>query len=198
MSPKAFTETEKELVREKLIDAAGGFLSTTGIKKTTVEQLAKAASISKGAFYSFYQSKELLFMDALDREQESIHQAVIDGITSAPDRRSGFVSAIAWIYRDSIAKPWLLNFSSEEYELLLRRIPKECMAQHIELDDASAKRMMQSLGEGLSIQPALLSATLRMLFFGVLHRGEVGEEWADAAFMLMVDALADRLFGGTA
>jgi len=195
MSPRAFTETEKLVVRENLIQAATRYLSTTGIRKTSVEELAKAVNISKGAFYSFYESKELLFLDALEREQQKLHDAVIEGILGDRDRRRGFVTAIGRVYRDFVAKPWLLGFTPQDYGALLRRIPMDRIRRHIELDDDSARRMRDALGEGIHIEPELLSAALRMLFFGVLHRGEVGENLTDAAFELLIEALADRLFG---
>jgi AcrR family transcriptional regulator len=43
-----------------------------GIRKTNVEELTEAAGISKGAFYSFYPSKEELFMDILEEIEEEV------------------------------------------------------------------------------------------------------------------------------
>lgn len=194
MSPKAFTNQEKDLVRGKLLDAAERFLSTTGIKKTSVEQLAQAAGISKGAFYLFFESKELLFLDALEREQAHIHAIILQRMAEASSKRQGFTAAVMEMYRGFIAKPWLLAFTGEDYELLLRRIPPERIAWHIELDDASTRRLQQMMGDGLGIDPELLSAALRLLFLGALHRREVGEQLADGAFELMIEALADRIF----
>jgi AcrR family transcriptional regulator len=194
MSPRAFTNRERELVHCRLIDAAERFLATTGIRKTSVEELARAAGISKGAFYQFYAGKELLFLDALEREQARIHDEILNRVASCASRREGFVSAVLQMYRDFVAKPWLLAFTGEDYEVLLRRIPPDRIRQHIELDDASALSLQRMLGEGLAVEPELLSAALRMLFLGVLHRREVGEAWADRAFEFMVEAVACRIF----
>ncbi len=194
MSPKPFTPNEKDLVRSKLLDAAERFLATTGLRKTTVDELARAAGISKGAFYLFFESKELLFLDALEREQARIHEAILARVAGAASKRQGFTAAVMEMYRGFVAKPWLLALAGEDYELLLRRIPPERIAAHIELDDASTRRLQALMGEGLGIEPELLSAALRMLFLGVLHRREVGEELADRAFELTVQALAEKVF----
>lgn len=194
MSPKPFTPNEKDLVRLRLLDAAERFLATTGLRKTTVDELARAAGISKGAFYLFFESKELLFLDALEREQARIHGAILARVAGAASKRQGFTAAVMEMYRGFVAKPWLLALAGEDYELLLRRIPPERIAAHIELDDASTRRLQALMGEGLGIEPELLSAVLRMLFLGVLHRREVGEELADRAFELTVQALADKVF----
>lgn len=195
MSPKPFSAQEKEIVREKLIGAAERCLASAGIRKTSVEELARAAGISKGAFYLFYGSKELLFLDALEREQARIHDAILARVKSAPTGKEGFVSAVVTMYRDFAAKPWLLSLAGEDYELLLRRVPQERIAQHIALDDASTRRLGALIGRGMGVAPELLSAALRMLFLGVLHRKEVGEALADEAFAFVVGAVADRIFG---
>jgi AcrR family transcriptional regulator len=194
MSPKAFTDKEKELVRQKLMDAADRCLSTTGIRKTSVEELAKAAGISKGAFYLFYETKELLFLDALEREQERMHEAIIGQVAGSASKREGFVTAIMQMYRDFTAKPWLLVFAQEDYELLLRRIPQERIERHIALDDASTGRLRQLLGDMPGFNTEVVSAALRMFFMGLLHRREVGEELIDGAFEFLVQAVADRIF----
>jgi AcrR family transcriptional regulator len=193
MSPRAFSAEEKERVRERLIAAAERFLGSTGIRKTTVEDLAKAAGISKGAFYLFYESKEILFMDALDRAQQIIHDNMIERIRQCPNKREGFADVVTAMYRDFMSKPYLVALAGEEYEALLNRIPQERIAAHIAADDASSRRFCEELGASDDVSPELLSATLRMLFLGLLHRDEVGE-LADEAFEFSLRALADKLF----
>lgn len=194
MSPKPFTTQEKEMVKTKLIDAAEKSLAAAGIRKTSVDELARAAGISKGAFYLFYASKELLFLDALEREQARIHEAILERVAGARSPREGFVTAVVQMYRDFIAKPWLLSLAGEDYEILLRRIPQERILQHIELDDASTRRLQALLGERANLRPEVLSAALRVLFMGILHRREIGEEQTDTAFEFLVEAVADRMF----
>ncbi len=192
MSPKAFTEDEKKIVRSKLIEAAMKFLSTTGIKKTTVEELAKAAGISKGAFYMFYESKELLFLDALEEEQTKIHETIITSMQRYENKKEGFVTVISEMYRHFMSNTWILSLTNDEYEILLRRLPKERIAAHIALDDASTKRMTQVIA-GVNIDSELVSAIMRMLFMCTFHRNEVGP-LADDAFLFMLQAVADKIF----
>lgn len=195
MSPRAFTIEEKERTRERLIAAAQRFLGTSGIKKTTVEDLAKAAGISKGAFYLFYDSKEILFMDALSSTQAVIHDTMIQRLRQCPEKLKGFVDVTMAMYKDFMAKPYLLTISGEEYESLLMRVPQEKIAEHIAEDDASSKRFCEELGLSDKISPELLSAILRMLFLGVLHRSEIGA-LADDAFEFALTSVAEKLFKG--
>lgn len=57
----AFTDEQNEQIRNDLIREARRCGITIGMRKTSVEQLAEAVGISKGSFYKFFDSKELLF-----------------------------------------------------------------------------------------------------------------------------------------
>ena len=54
--PKGFTGREKELIRARLIKEGYKQFSAHGLKKTSIEELAEAAKISKGAFFLFFES----------------------------------------------------------------------------------------------------------------------------------------------
>ena len=62
--PVAFTEEQQAEIRKKLYDAAKNMVIDTPYHAIKVEELTKAAGISKGAFYKFYPAKEfcVLFM----------------------------------------------------------------------------------------------------------------------------------------
>ena len=56
----AFTDEEKKIIRKKLERAAKECLQRYGVRKTTVDQMVAMADISKGSFYSFYSSKNIM------------------------------------------------------------------------------------------------------------------------------------------
>ena len=62
----AFTEEQNETIRRDLIREARCCGVTVGMRKTSVEQLTEAVGISKGSFYKFFDSKELLFFAVLE------------------------------------------------------------------------------------------------------------------------------------
>ena len=57
----AFSEEKNEIIRQELLAEARRCAVTLGMRKTSVEQLTEAAGVSKGSFYKFFDSKELLF-----------------------------------------------------------------------------------------------------------------------------------------
>ena len=59
----------REQVRERLVRAAAEVLSETGFE-ASVEEITERAGFSRGAFYSNYERKEELFLEALRRRTE--------------------------------------------------------------------------------------------------------------------------------
>ena len=62
----AFTDEQNEQIRKDLIREAQHCGITIGMRKTSVEQLTNSVGISKGSFYKFFDSKELLFFAVLE------------------------------------------------------------------------------------------------------------------------------------
>lgn len=62
----AFTDEQNEQIRNDLIREARRCGITIGMRKTSVEQLTNSVGISKGSFYKFFDSKELLFFAVLE------------------------------------------------------------------------------------------------------------------------------------
>ena len=70
--PKAFTTEEKKIIKNDIIKKGIEFFGTYGLKKTNIEDITNAVGIAKGSFYSFYNSKEELFLDVLGHTEEEI------------------------------------------------------------------------------------------------------------------------------
>ena len=66
----AFSAEENAAIRETLLREARRCAVTLGLRKTSVEQLTEAAGISKGLFYKYFASKELLFFEVLEDIQD--------------------------------------------------------------------------------------------------------------------------------
>jgi len=63
MAPRALTEQERNAYKEKLLSTAEKLLLAKGIRGVSVDDITKAAGISKGSFYQHYASKESLLLD---------------------------------------------------------------------------------------------------------------------------------------
>ena len=70
--PKIFTEEKRHIIRKQLRTAGLELFGRYGLFHTTVDMLVNACMIAKGSFYSFYPSKEMLYLDCLETISDRI------------------------------------------------------------------------------------------------------------------------------
>ena len=85
--PTAFTEEERAVLTEALLECAAQLVREQSARKITVEQLTSSVGISKGAFYLFYPSKEHLFYVQLRRMHIKLYAPALQLL----ERPQGFV-----------------------------------------------------------------------------------------------------------
>jgi AcrR family transcriptional regulator len=197
--PRSFSPRERDIIRARLLDAAGEFLATQGIRKTSVEELARAAGISKGAFYIFFSSKEQLFFRVVKRFEEQfratmLRDAVQDG-RPPKSRLAHLLTTALSAWRDS---PLSSHLGREEYDYLLRALPAEEVEAHLLDDEAFADRLVAELNrEEIVVRttPRLFTGLVRALFLLSLHQDEFGpggsQEVMDAMIEMMAGYLVD-------
>ena len=165
-----------------------------GIRRTTVEDLANAAGISKGAFYRFFESKEALFL-ALTDEYEQRMQAEIEAAVRSDPERGIDVLLDAALYAIE-RNPFLAVAMSEEGARLLRtRTPAEQRA-YLERDERLVGRVLgvlEDAGVRPTVTPSVLLALLRSLFMLGAHRAEVGDSLAQELATWLIPTLRRAL-----
>ncbi len=190
-----FTEKEKERVRKALKQAASDCISTVGMRGATVDRLAKSAGISKGAFYEFYDTKELLFFEVLEDWHGALYRAAMDVLTNRTDL-GGSERAAAAIMRicGILQEHSLIGFVENDLPLLLRKIPTEVLNEHYHGDDVHIRDIIRQSGLRLKQPPEVACAAVRAIFLSLQNRSQVGECFP-AVLELMVRGVCDRLVG---
>jgi AcrR family transcriptional regulator len=198
--PRGFTEHERELIRERLLEQGYRQFSAYGLKKTTVDEIATAVGISKGAFYSFYKSKEALFIDVVEEKAEKRFRqeilAAIDLPGSSPRARLLTVLKKALSLFKTI--PMLQFFTGSDYDLLFRRIPPEKLQQHIDSDLAFFDQFItrcQQAGLPIRVRPEEISALLYALVLGIVHEDDWGVSPLGGAIDVLLELIAAFCLG---
>ena len=189
--PKGFTEHEKELIRKRLLQQGYQQFSTYGLKRTSIEDLAKAAKISKGAFYLFYESKEALFMDVVEEAEMRVRQEILAVIDlPGPSPRAHLFAVLKKAFTLFEAIPILQFFTGSDYDLLFRRIPAEILQEHLASDRMFFEEMItrcQNAGIPIRAQPEQITGLLYPLVLTILHK----DDWAWSNFTGSVDLLLE-------
>ncbi|HSV55993.1 MAG TPA: TetR/AcrR family transcriptional regulator [Magnetospirillaceae bacterium] len=135
--PAGFSEREREAIRRKLRSAALNALARGGLAAASVSELAEEADIAKGSFYSFYSTKEHLFMEALETiedEYRSRFAAAAAGPGSPAERLE---RAFAAAFEMAASEPTLRHLDTRTLERLARALPPGRVEEH-EARDAEA------------------------------------------------------------
>src|SRR4051794_38420909 len=200
--PRGFTDTEKQAIQEQLMQAARERFARYGLRKTSVEELARAAGVSKGAFYLFYGSKEELYFDVMEQVESEIQDDLLEAV-----RRSGEPSLESFkrFIADALGilktHPFFSGVADEDYQYLLRSIPPERLQRGISEDEAFAARLVaawEDKGLHISQEPGMVSAVLRALVFVSLHSADFQSDVYPQMMDLLVDGAAERLVTGSA
>ncbi|MBR4081926.1 MAG: TetR/AcrR family transcriptional regulator [Clostridia bacterium] len=188
-----FTPAECEQITLRLREAARSHAVREGMIKTTVDDLASDASISKGAFYRFYASKELLFLDMLDHWQREIFakgQQVLDSNAQLPMQER---TALAFrTVLQSILKNPLEKFFVRDLPVLLRRVPRAVLEKHYRSEEQFLVDVINAIGVKLCVPPQTAAAAIHILALSIGHADQVGPSYADGLNAL-VDAACHRL-----
>ena len=172
----AFTEEQNETIRRDLIREARCCGVTVGMRKTSVEQLTEAVGISKGSFYKFFDSKELLFFAVLEdihtecfaAAQKSLQEnAAID---PASRTAAAILAACRWL---SGTKAFV--FIENDAEFLLHRLPEEVKTAHYHDDETHIRLLLEKYDLVPNRGISLAAATVRGLILTVSHKEQIGE-----------------------
>lgn len=188
-----FSKEEQRRIRAGLAAAALRHAQAEGMKHTTVERLAREAGISKGAFYRFYDSKELLFLDMLEQWYQGVEEvaraAYGQNIGLPVSRRSALMlrDVVQWM----TASP-LSRFMRDDVPLLLRRLPQKTLEQHYTGEDEFILRLLRWAQIPLRVSEGVAVAIIRMLVMSIIYSDDIGPQYR-AALSALIDSACSQL-----
>ena len=190
----AFTSEEKEVIRKKLHKVAKECLQRYGVKKTTVDQIAVMVDISKGSFYNFYSSKEMLFFAVLEEYQIDVTNHLTEQLgMETKIYTNRLVELLYDFYQDFRYSFMYTIFKNHEMELLLRKLPKEVITNHHLIDDRMVKKIVSRINIRENVSVEIVSALFRTVAMTILHIEEIGEKQFDTTLKLVIQGVVEQI-----
>lgn len=190
----AFTDEEKKIIRKKLQKVARECLQRYGVRKTTVDQMVAMADISKGSFYNFYSSKEMLFFTVLEEYQIDIMNRLAEQLEQKNQINADqFVKLLYDFYQDFRYSFVLTIFKNHEMELLIRKLPKEVIETHHLLDDRLVEKIVSRINIRETVSVEIVSALFRTIAMSILHIEEIGEKQFDMTLKLLIQGIVGQI-----
>ncbi len=195
--PKAFSESERERIRERMIEAGKLAINARGIKGVVIDDIAREGGISKGSFYSFFPSREDFILSVLESWEKKYRAPLLAEVNAGggtPKERLErfFLSALEIFDRE----PGLAKLGMNEMALLIERLPPERVKAH-QAEDARAvsSTLADWVQRGLISEVDLpgLSGVLNSLFAIAIHRKDYPAGTYEPTVRLIAEGLAMRL-----
>lgn len=194
--PKGFSEDERATIRNNLLAHGRARLVAVGMSKISVEELAHAAHISKGAFYQFFPSKEALFITLFEEAEancdDALRALVVQSGGTAHQRLGHFLRQSLIIIRH---EPLLGHFTRSDLETLLQGASPDLLQRNLSSDAMFYDELIELWrrnGIELACSPVELSGIVQMLYVASLYADDF-EAHYHAAIDFMIEAVVDRL-----
>ena len=194
--PKSYSEQEREYIRKRLKEEAAECLARYGVRRTTVDEIVKRVNIPKGTFYLFYKSKELLLFEVIQEQHEVIsrelYQAISD-IAAGAFSTEKLTDVIFEFYKTTERMLILRLLDAGEVEVLVRKLPREVVEEHLQDDTDMIEKMLALLPVKKEVDIKVISAAFHAIYYATLHKAEIGEERYDEALRALIYGIVKQV-----
>ena len=188
----AFSDFETKQIRKALLAEARRCAVTLGMRKTSVDQLTQTVGISKGSFYRFFASKELLFFAVLEDIHSELYD-VADGVLreniGLPPAERAAKAILAVCKR--MADTGIMAFIENDVAALLQRLPENIKAEHYHDDETHIRNLLETNALSSKGGAELATATVRGLILTISHKQQIGPLYSQVLELLVRGACAE-------
>lgn len=193
-----FTSFEKDQLQQLLIQAGRHLFTTQGLKKTSLEQLTQAAGIAKSTFYSFFDSKEALYLELLELESIAMEERVWTAVRQAADTKNAIIAYLRQMGHELTSNPLTKRLIAhpEEMELVRRRVTSEFIGRKLQRNVAPLMTYVseqQQAGRMTDMRPEVIVGVLRAAMLIEVHRQDFEEAYFSQIQDIMYRAVAESL-----
>ncbi|MDS1003487.1 TetR/AcrR family transcriptional regulator [Clostridium sporogenes] len=127
-------------------------------------------AISKGAFYKFYDSKELLFFEVFQEYHSEIYGAALNILITRIDlsKRERIEEALLKTCK-LMKESSIMYIIENELQYLLRKIPPEVLKDHFHSDDVHIQEIIRESGITINKSPEFVCAVIRAIMLTLSH-----------------------------
>ncbi|MCG3420661.1 TetR/AcrR family transcriptional regulator [Oceanobacillus jordanicus] len=193
-----FGQREKEWIQQDLLTKGRDLFVKQGLKKTSISDITKSVGIAQGSFYNFYESKEVLYLEILEQEEEKIReQLVLPFFQSGNVTRESFKSFLMEAFSVMETNAFIRQLFDEGImESLLRKLPEEKVAHLVNSDVDFFTPLVEKLQRENVIveeQSEVVIQLLRMVFLLFLQKQQIGEEHFAESMDLLLTFISNGL-----
>jgi len=182
--------------KEKIIETATKIFSKFGMKKSTMDEIAKKIRMGKSTLYHYFKNKEEIFLTVVKRESDILRENLIRAVTEADNPKDKFKAYAITRMRNLKELRNYYATLTDEY-LSMYSFSEKIRKEFREFEFNTLKEIFN---EGIQKQifdiedPKLIAETIIIVFKGFEYQFITNETYLDVENHL--DVLIDVFFNG--
>jgi len=189
-----FSDTEKENIQQRLLVEGERLFAAYGIKKVTIDDLVEAVNIAKATFYTFYESKEYLYMDIV----QGIQKKIINELDTLLDHNNDLSPkervrlVFAAMTQLMTQYPILSQIDSSTIGLISRKVSQERLAAYLQ-QNFDAVQSLSNHGVTFSCDIKTASYTFQTLYHSWIYLQDNGADNPEAVITILLNGVIDQI-----
>ena len=195
---RGFSDAERDRIETGLLDAGEELFARFGLSKTTIADLTDEVGIGTSTFYRFYDSKEDLYLDVLEREGERIVERMErEGVAAGDDPERVVGDFLRFMFAEIETNPLVrrLIVADELDRLDAARTDAEREADR-DAEVATVRAFIDPFVERGAVHgddPDLVARAVASIPYLTLHEDDIGADEYPAVRDFVIDTFARGL-----
>lgn len=196
--PRGFSDKEKIMIHESLMENGKRLFTSFGLKKTSIADITRAAGIAQGSFYNFFDSKEELYFEIMEAEEQSMKEKLLDELKPLENYPREYLRKMLLRSLEMVENYPLMAqlYLENTMEVLVRKLPDKRLEEHFNQDHDDLLpviKLWQSQGLLREGKLETITGLIRALMLLSLHKQEIGEAVYSDTIALLIDLVSDGL-----
>lgn len=190
---KPFTDSEKEYYKNRIVEEGKRKFSGEPFKDVKIIDIAVAAGVGKGTFYTFFSSKEELFFHLIGDVEKELHGKILEKLSSSKNikesLRDVMTEIVHMVRHDEMMKAML---DDRLLASMIEKLEKETVEQMYQRDGDLISSIVD-LGLELKVEKDIAVDLLRGVFFTMQFERELSSN-LDSFYKQYVDMIINHVF----
>jgi len=190
-------ERKKQANKARMLKAVRDLLQTQGFDKTSIEQIAEAADVSKSTFFNYFPTKESLLVEIAAQEVQDLRRLVTVNLADVPSAVEKIRHVMGLLVADTA--PRLRLTRRVLLGTMLRPSSLPTPVAQVEVIFDRLVREAQAQGEiRAGLNPTDVASALTGAYFAAFSRWTAAGSEQPAALGSELEAVLKMLFEGIA
>lgn len=189
-----FSEKEKEQIKIRLLTEGEHLFINYGLKKVTIDEIVSVVSIAKATFYTFFDSKESLYLDIVQKIQQSIFQELsilLESNGHLPNKQRVY-QLFHKMYSLMLRYPILSQIDNDTVQMISRKVPKERLATFLS-QNIDAVVLLEKHGIKFACSSETASCTFLALYHGWISLHDKDKAIQEAVSEILLNSVIEQI-----